>query len=221
MDLVEDIGEVQVVDAEVELEADEVARVEGVGAAEDPAVYHLGGEEDFEVVLEGLEEVAGVEVGELVVPDLDVVLLDGRAVEVAPQPEGGLSVAEHDIEEGDHLVPLALLLALLAVGLVVGLKDAALHVQSEVVLEAAGGDFGLEDALQPGQLDLLVDNSQVAHVDAVEVQQLGQLVGRGEVVLFVLEHADELVDLCLQDAVDLLWLDQPDPVPEDLVLELL
>lgn len=45
---------------------------------------------------------------------------------------------------------LSLLLALLTVGLVVGLKDAALHVQPEVVLQAAGSNLGLEDALQPG-----------------------------------------------------------------------
>lgn len=94
-------------------------------------------------------------------------------------------------------MPLSLLLSLFAVGLVVGLQDAALHVQPEVVLQAAGRDLCLEDALQPGELDLLVDDSQVADVDTVEVQQLGQLVGGGEVVLLVLQHAHELVDLGL------------------------
>lgn len=173
------------------------------------------------MVLDGLEEVTGVDVGELVVPDLDVVLLYRRAVQVPPQSEGRLGVTEHDVEEGDYLMPLSLLLALFAVGLVVGLQDAALHVQPEVVLQAAGRDLCLEDALQPGELDLLVDDSQVADVDTVEVQQLGQLVGGGEVVLLVLQHAHELVDLGLDQAVDLLGFDQLDPVPEDLVLELL
>lgn len=36
------------------------------------------------MVLDGLEEVTGVDVGELVVPDLDVVLLYRRAVQVPP-----------------------------------------------------------------------------------------------------------------------------------------
>ena len=84
MDLIEDAGKVQVVDAEIEVETDEVTWVEGVGACEHLAIDYLAGEEDFEVVLDGLEEVASVDVGELVVPDLDVVLLYGRAVEVAP-----------------------------------------------------------------------------------------------------------------------------------------
>lgn len=43
MDLVEDIGEVQVVDAEIEVKPDEVSGVEGVGSAEYPAVDHLAG----------------------------------------------------------------------------------------------------------------------------------------------------------------------------------
>lgn len=117
-------------------------------------------------------------------------------------------------------MPFSLLLTLLSVCLVVALQDAALHVQSEVVLEAARRDLRLEDSLKPGELDLLEDDAEVADVDAIRMDELGQLMRTGEVVLLILQDTHKLVDLCLDQPVNLLSLDQLHPIPEDLILKL-
>lgn len=84
MDLIEDISKIQVIDVEIEVKPDEVSWIECAGTAEDLAIYHLARQEDLEVVLDGLQEVTSVDIGELVVPNLDVVLLNGRAIQVPP-----------------------------------------------------------------------------------------------------------------------------------------
>lgn len=115
----------------------------------------------------------------------------------------------------------SLLLTLLPVGLVVGLKDAALHVQPEIILEASGCDLSLEDSLEPSEFDLLEDDSQVADVDAIQMDQLAQFVRTREVVLLILQDTHKLVNLSLNQPIDLLSLNQLHSISEDLVLKLI
>ena len=46
-----------------------------------------------------LEKVASIDISELVIPDLGAILIDGSSIDVSPQSESGLSVAEYHIEE--------------------------------------------------------------------------------------------------------------------------
>ena len=121
--------------------------------------------------LDGLEQVSCVDIGELVVPDLGVILIDCCSVNVSPQFEGGLGVAEDHVQEGHNSIPLSILLSLLGV-LVVGLHNAVLEVHPIDVFEATGSDFRLEDLLQPGKSRLFEDGSQVMDVETVEVDKL-------------------------------------------------
>ena len=49
--------------------------------------------------LNSLEKIASIDISKLVVPNLGAIFIDGSSIDVSPQSEGGLSVAEYHIEE--------------------------------------------------------------------------------------------------------------------------
>ena len=99
--------------------------------------------------LNSLEKIASIDISKLVVPNLGAIFIDGSSIDVSPQSEGGLSVAEDHIEERNHSVSLSVLLSFLGV-LVLRVEDAVLDIQSVDILETAGCYLCLEDPLQPG-----------------------------------------------------------------------
>lgn len=101
------------------------------------------------MVLDGLQQVVGVDVFEPFLPDGHFVVFFAEGVHSEPQLVGVRGVTENYVQEtyGRLLLPLGVLVVGVAsVGLVF---DAHLHVQTEEVFHASGGQLGLQDPPEP------------------------------------------------------------------------
>jgi hypothetical protein len=143
------VSEVQIIDGCIKVEAHKVSRSKAAHALEKFPFCNILSERNLEVGLNSLKQISSVDISELIIPNLGVILIDGRCVDISPQSEGRLSVSEDHVKEGDDSIPFSVLLTLLIVVLIVVLENAVLNVHPKDILQASGSNFSLEDPFKP------------------------------------------------------------------------
>jgi len=215
----EGISEVKIVNRGIEVKLNKISGAKTAHAFEEFSLRDIFSESYLEMCLHCLEKVTSIDISELVIPDLGAILIDGSSIDVSPQSESGLSVAEYHIEERYHSVSLSLLLSFLGV-LVLRMENAVLNIHSVDILEAAGCDFCLEDSFQPRQTGFFEDGSQVMDVQSIKMDKFGQFLRIGEIGFFVFEGGDKLLNFLLDNRVDLIGSNAFVSISKDLIFKL-
>jgi len=132
------LAEIKIIDGDIVLELNEVAVVERVHRFEVVSLVYLVTQHDFEVILDGLEEIVYVDILESLLPDWALEVLFAEDVHLEPQLIGIRRVTKNNIEETYTCFFLLVSLLLIGIFPLCLILYAYLHVQSVEILHAAG-----------------------------------------------------------------------------------
>lgn len=116
-----------------------------------------------------------MDVRKLAFPDFHLKHLLRITVQISPYSEGSLSVSKNDVEEADDSIRLPFLLSFFFHIVLNHFLGEVLKVESKVVLHRPGNNVSFDYILEPVLLYLLVNKSNMPHVQATKMDEFSEL----------------------------------------------